>query len=203
MDPITLALTGAIMSGIGSVLSRMDKKKKAQVVNDLVQESTPTVRLVERGREEEKLGDDPPVRYDNRSSTLEQHYTLTASREWRHEVKVGTERLRGQQTTGGGELSTPPLSLKLEKSINETLKKSYSISVGKVEKFQQTIDLRVPARTLVLITLQWKRIWQVGEILVETRHGSIKVPFSSLAGVAFDVHTETKPAAQNRGVHGS
>jgi len=161
----------------------------------LVHEPDPDVRIVERGREEEKIGDDPPLRYDNRTSMLEQHYTIAASREWRREVKVDRETLESGRTTFGAGVQLPQgLGVKVETAISRSLKEAYSTTEGRSEKFEHTIDLTVAPRTLALVTLQWKRIWQVGDIRVVTAQGSTDIPFRSLAGVAFDVHTETRSA---------
>jgi len=150
------------------------------------------VKVIEQGREEERLGDDPPVRYDNRSSGIEQSYELKASRQWRRQITVNLEEVHNRTRTVGGGLNLPHMTAKIEQAVTQSLKESYSALEEKVESFEQTIKLTVPARTLVLVTLSWKRIWQLGEVNVTVDGESFAIPYRTLAGVAFDVLTTSE-----------
>jgi hypothetical protein len=179
VEPFALIIGKAALSAL--------RKRRAD--NGVPEKSESTFRVTERGRDEERLGDDPPVRYDNRSGGSEQHYTLKASRQWRRQVSITFEKSQGVTSTAGINVAVPHLTASIQQAVTEALKESYSATEEKVESFEQSIDLTVPPHTLVLVTLSWKRIWQNGVVEISAQGDALRIPFRSLAGVAFDVRT--------------
>jgi hypothetical protein len=143
-------------------------------------------------REAEPIGEDPPKRYDNRGSKSEAKFTVRATQTWRRQYTVQTENLRtvgGTAAIGLNKVVTASLQGKLE----QALRKSFSVTDEVTQTFDQSFEVTVPPGKLQLVTLAWKRIWQVGNIKLLLNGESVEVPYRVLIGVDYDPINKTAP----------
>ena len=170
MEPISLGL--ALLVGFAKSLAR----SRIDVVD-----------VVEAGREEEVIGRDTPKRCDNRRSLSEARFTIRASRTWRRQTVVQTENAR----TIGGTASAGFDAVKLNMAVQETMRESFSSTNEVTRTFEQAFEVTVPPGVLQMVTLEWKRIWQIGYIVVLMGGARVEVPFKVLVDIDYDQIHET------------
>jgi hypothetical protein len=142
----------------------------------------PSVVATETLRYSEYIGDDEHI-IDGTNSAIATRTTVRAARGWRQAYSLNVENAQ-TRTIEGGTGSLLPVSLRglLEKAITET----YSLNVENDNQFEQEVDVEVPPRTMLTLTLRWKRIWQGGLLSVAFDERTVEVPYRVAVGVSFD-----------------
>jgi len=148
------------------------------------------IDLIESAQEEEPIGQDTPRRCDNRKSKSAAKFTIRASRTWRRQCTVQTERIRtagGTAAVGLNKVVTANLQLAVQQAIHE----SSSGTNEMTNTFEQSFEVTVPPGVLQIVILDWKKIWRVGyiKLLVDGVH--VEVPFRELKDIDYDQIHET------------
>ena len=153
-------------------------------------ENIEVVDVIETTREEEPIGQDIPKRCDNRKSKSEAKFTIRASRTWRRQCTMQTERIHteGSATAVGfNKIVTANLQETLQKAMHE----SFSATDEVVSTFDQSFEVTVPPGALQTVVLAWKKIWQIGYIRLLIGGIQVDVPFKILVDIDYDQIHET------------
>jgi hypothetical protein len=142
--------------------------------------------IVETHRTAEVIGDDPPVRCDNRKSRAKKTFSVRGARTWRRQCVIQTENMRAEGTSASVGFSRE-ITAKVEQTLQQTVRNSYSRTNEVQETYEQSVDVEVPAGVLELVTLTWKKIWQHGYIKIRLNGFPVEAPFEELVGVGFDI----------------
>ena len=148
------------------------------------------IDFIETGREEEPIGQDTPRRCDNRKSKSETKFTIRASRTWRRQYTIQTERIRTEGATaavGLNKVVTAKLQLTLQRVIHE----SFSETSESTRMFEQAFEVTVPPGVLQIVILDWKKIWQVGYVKLLVDGALVEVPFRVLVDIDYNQIHET------------
>jgi hypothetical protein len=82
------------------------------------------------------------------------------------------------------------LSAHVEQAVRAVL----STSETQRHSVEERLEFKAPTRTILTITLAWKRIWQRGEITLKSNRGDMLVlPYLESVGVDFDLKAVTSP----------
>jgi hypothetical protein len=142
-----------------------------------------TVTVLETERAEEALGSDTRVIDNSRSGvTLTRKFTIT--KEWSKTYSIECEKATVSKTglsIGIDELSS------LTAGFEETLRERFCISRESKEVYAEEIEIQVPGSKKLVVTFDWKRIWQLGFLQFrDLNQQESKVPFRVVVGVTFD-----------------
>jgi hypothetical protein len=173
-----MSITGKIVSGL--VRRRVSEPDGVEPVQVEV------LGIIESRRIAEPIGDDPPVQCDNRRSPSEKTFTLRASRTWRREYIIQAENMRTESSSTAVGLDKE-IAAKVEHMAQQTMRESYSRTDELQETFEASVSVTVPAGELELVTLAWKRIWQLGYVKMRVDGIPVEVPFKKQVGVNFDM----------------
>jgi hypothetical protein len=91
-------------------------------------------------------------------------------------------------------LNNPPavgldkeIAAKVEHTLQQTMRESHSRTDELQETYETSVNVTVPAGARELVTLAWKRIWQLGHVKMRVDGVPVEVPFKELVGVNFDI----------------
>ena len=149
------------------------------------------VKITEGRREEEILGDDPPVRYINQNSDSESTERLVCTRSFRQQCDIQMDKTTTTTTSLGAAYKMGVLTATAGVSVAQAIKQSYSITEETSRTFEQAVEVKVPPRSSLFVTLTWKRLWQMGNVSVESEGIVYEVPYRLLVGLAFDKRQDT------------
>ena len=153
-------------------------------------ENIEVVDVVETTREEEPIGQDTPKRCDNRKSRSEAKFTIRASRTWRRQCTMQTERIHTEgSTTAVG--FNKIVTANLQETLQNAMRESFSATDEVVSTFDQSFEVTVPPGVLQTVVLAWKRIWQLGYIRLLVGGIQVDVPFKILVDIDYDQIHET------------
>ena len=196
---------GEVMIMLSSVLWVMSKElvrgaARNLLADDVVKEVTLSVPgevggievidVVETMREEEPIGQDTPKRCDNRKSKSEAKFTIRASRTWRRQCTMQTERIRTEGNTAAVGLNKI-VTANLQQTLQQAMHESFSSTDEVVSTFDQSFEVTVPPGALQTVVLAWKKIWQLGYIRMLVGGIQVDVPFKMLVDIDYDQIHET------------
>lgn len=137
--------------------------------------------ITETHRSEEPIGAETR-RVDNTSGVGRVTRTIRVTEEWSRMVSLDLD-VR-QSVSVGAQIG--PNRLALKTSIEQSLERTYAISVSRREEFAEEIGVEIEPGADVTVLLTWKRIWQHGTAHVMTEGRQAKLPFRMAVGVTFD-----------------
>ncbi len=142
-----------------------------------------TVTLIDSGRTLEPIGDEVRT-IDNARSDVQSVRRIKATRRWLRRCEVGWEQ---SESRISGINVDPGLLVTLKHEVENAVRRSHSASDEQEDTFEEEIEITVPGRTAVQVTLSWKRIWQEGLAVCTAPSGQvIQLPYRLVAGVTFD-----------------
>jgi hypothetical protein len=104
---------------------------------------------------------------------------LTISKEWKKTISLNTLSSNSLTAKAG----IPYLTLEVEQMLQNT----YNVSFEETKYFSEEVELEIGAHSKIVLNINWKTIWQNGEIELETSHGEhISIPFKVAKGITFD-----------------
>ncbi len=141
------------------------------------------VEVIETHRSQEEFGTEQR-RIDNSKSIIELERRLTIIKEWSKSVVM--EREDAQKA--GVELNIGVNeAASIKAAAEKAIKSKYTVSENTKETYEDSLLLKVPSKTNLLLVLNWKRIWQHGIIRIFDQDGTVhEVPFKTVVGVSFD-----------------
>lgn len=151
------------------------------------------MRRQEIERYAEPIGVDTRL-VDNSGSDVELGRSLTISNSAEHQFKVDLEASR--RSGAAGKLGGTALGINAELSahIERMVKAGISSSENRQHSVEEKLEFKSPPRTLLTITLAWKRIWQRGEVTLQSDQGQILVlAYEESVGLDFDISAVTSP----------
>ena len=172
---------------IGAVVNRLRRNTDDVVSTDnAVAAEIEFLGIVESERIAEPIADDPPVQCDNSRSQSEKTFNVRAARTWRRQYVIQAENTRTEGSSASVGFNRE-VTAKVERTLQQTLRESSSRTYEQQETFEQSVSVTVPAGVQELITLSWKRIWQLGYVKMLVDGTLVEVPFKEQVGVAFDI----------------
>ena len=139
--------------------------------------------LSETYRSEEPFGEERRE-IDNSQSSIECERRFRVTKEWTRTVVL--EREKAKSRRGETSLNLEGL-LSIGGALEQTLRDRYSVTDEARYLYEEEISLKVGARTRVVVSLTWKRIWQHGEAAGTAPDGEfLTMPFRVVVGVTFD-----------------
>jgi hypothetical protein len=153
-------------------------------------ENIEVVDVVETTREEEPIGQDIPKRCDNRKSKSEAKFTIRASRTWRRQCTMQTEKIHTEGSTAAVGFNKI-VTANLQETLQKTMHESFSATDEIVSTFEQSFEVIVPPGALQTVVLAWKKIWQLGYIRLLVGGIQVDVPFKMLVDIDYDQIHET------------
>jgi hypothetical protein len=109
--------------------------------------------------------------------------TVRVTKEWNRMVSLD---LHASRSVSGGAQICPDWLVALKTSIEQTLERTYAISVSRREEFAEEFGVEIEPGADVSVILTWKRIWQHGLAHVLTQGRQADVSFRMAVGVTFD-----------------
>jgi hypothetical protein len=140
--------------------------------------------VVETYRSERGLGSEDRL-VDNLGNGSPVTRTLKVRKRWLQTCRMDVE----QTTTGGVSVESNALDiLTLSAKAERMVRRQYAISTDVEQEFEEQIELEIPAYKSLIISLNWKRIIQHGEVrLLRATGGNLTViPYEVDVGVTFD-----------------
>jgi hypothetical protein len=132
------------------------------------------------------MGYDDSIR-DNRTGTESMIATVKVSRRWLQKVEIHWEEAKTKSTTGRANVSFKYAGTDVEREVSQSLASSLSLSSETEQVLEQTLQVTVPAHNRVTIRLNWKQIWQEGQITVQFPDGTTaQIPYRAAVDVGFD-----------------
>jgi hypothetical protein len=142
------------------------------------------LEVQETSRSERRFGTDERT-VDNSGSSSPVTRTLTVRKRWLQTCRIDVENA----TTGGLSVEAGLFnSLTLSSNVERTIRRQYAISTDVEQEFEEQIELEVPAMKTLILSLDWKRIIQHGQVrLRRAADGQLlTVPYEVDAGITFD-----------------
>jgi hypothetical protein len=156
---------------------------------DSPEKTDPVFEVINVGDEEDPLGDEVRL-IDNGGSASTLTRQITATREWRRSVTIGSVKT----VSGSAGVTVGFDGVGLKASIEATLQESYSDETETKQVFSETITISVPPRTKTRVVLSWKALVRSGIVRVTDTDGSVHdVPYRVVTGVTFDQMTQDLP----------
>jgi hypothetical protein len=146
-----------------------------------------TIVATETARTPEYIGDDTHI-IDGSASAISARSTIRASRRWRHAYQINKELARSVSGDAGLANFLP---ITLSARLDQTIKNAYSLETEEEQVFEQSIELDVPARTKLIVTLRWKRIWQDGYLVITQGTSTVEVPYRVAVQLSYDQTLQT------------
>jgi len=139
----------------------------------------------ETSRSEEDLGSEVRI-IENPSRSTTVTRVIRVSRDWTRSWTIGQDWTGKAHLGAKGKVGVA----EVEASVEAEIKRSYSLTETLREEYVDDITLLIPAESRVKLILNWKRLWQHGEVTLRDSSPPIRVPFSVAVGVTFDQVTE-------------
>jgi hypothetical protein len=131
---------------------------------------------------------------DNSGSDVELARSLTISNSAEYQFRADVENIRKSGTSGSLGGAAHGIGAKLSAQVEQAVKTGISTLEIQRHSVEEKVEFRVPARTVLTITLTWKRIWQRGEITLRSKLDEVIVlPYEESVGVDFDLSAVTSP----------
>lgn len=147
----------------------------------------------EKDRYAEPIGADTRT-LDNSGSDVELSRSLTISNTVERQFKVDLEASSKSGVSGAFGSTVHGVGAKFSAQVEQMVRAGLSASELQKHSVEEKLEFRVPARTVLTITLTWKRIWQRGEVTLQSSHGETFVlPYEESVGVDFDLNAVTSP----------
>ncbi|HKT03932.1 MAG TPA: hypothetical protein VJT31_30760 [Rugosimonospora sp.] len=138
--------------------------------------------IKETRRSTERIGDESR-KIDNRASAVATTRGISFSHEWTRNYTVHFEQAARQHTS----LTAGPVWLNAKADVERAIQRNYMIDTATRQVFEEEITVAVPPGVCVQITLEWKRIWQHGEVHMAGPTGDVfAVEFEVQVGMTFD-----------------
>jgi hypothetical protein len=144
------------------------------------------LEIVETGLMEEPAGPTSHVE-DNTDSDLPIWRQTKVANEWSQDIVLGGEVGYTKGVSARLGVSWLSVEAKLEKNI----KRQYAIQQGQRQLVAHEVQIQIPARSRVQVTVNWKRIWRQGLIRIhDATNGTMaEIPFRVLHSMDFDRHS--------------
>lgn len=151
--------------------------------------SPPRFEIVDTGTTSEELIDTEEFLINNSGSPGEYEKQLSLQRQWSKSLWIAYEE--GQKVGSEVSAGLPQGAGSLKSNIERQLKTSFTITDSETTTYTEVTTLKVPARTRVWVSVEWKQIWRHGQILVYDQGGGYSaVPFKVAVKVRPDVTPE-------------
>lgn len=106
---------------------------------------------------------------------------LTIAREWKKTIAIDKETNSYYKVKLG-----VPYGL-IEGEITKSLKETYGSTVEETKYFSEEVELEIAAESKIVLRVDWKIIWQNGEIeVLSDSNEKIRIPFKIVKGITFD-----------------
>jgi hypothetical protein len=139
--------------------------------------------IVETHRSDEYIGREERL-IDNLRGAAEVTRKFVVSREWKRECRLGRENSSG--TRHGASVDVAK-SAKISSEAQQMLRNHYSVIEGQRQVYTEEIEVRVPKGNAVRVLIDWKYIWQHGEVRFRDSRGVITAcPYGAVVGLTFD-----------------
>lgn len=141
----------------------------------------------------EPIGSDVRL-VDNSGSEVDLGRTLTISNSVERQFKVDVEATRTSGSSSGVSLAALSVRGELSAHIEQVVRTGISGMALQKHSVEEKLEFKVPARTVLTITLTWKRIWQRGEMTLRSNRGeNLVVPYQESVAMDFDLGAITTP----------
>lgn len=107
---------------------------------------------------------------------------MRLTREWTRTSAVDLEHATA--TRGSAGIGIRILDLKA--AAERTLSKTYSLSTGERETFEEEATLNVAPHTRRKVIFSWKEIRQKGVVQLVSGDSHVRIPYEVVVGVTFD-----------------
>jgi hypothetical protein len=145
--------------------------------------------VVETGLRQEWTGSSSFTE-DNRGSDVAARRQRTVETEWSRGVSLGGSTDRTRSVAAGLGIGW----LTLQSQVETTVSHWFSLQQSERCRIEQVLELEIPARTFVQVTVVWKTLWQEGVVrVVGPRGPAPDVPFRFVHSREFDRYTTTTP----------
>jgi hypothetical protein len=124
--------------------------------------------------------------FDNARGTSDFSTTIAISRSWKQTLDLDKEVTN--PTLGKLGIKVADV-VDAGVSVEQTIKRRYSVSDEREEAYTTTLDVKVPVATKRTIELQWKRVWQHVFVVVQGSSSAEQIPFKVLVDIRFDTTT--------------
>jgi hypothetical protein len=132
------------------------------------------------------IGFDDYVR-DNLGSSIPMTSTIKISRRWLQRLEIDWERTTTMGNAVKAGLPAKYGGVGIESKIEQSLKSALSLSTETEQLMEQGIEVVVPAHSRVIVRLNWKQIWQEGEMEIRLPDEALaKIPYRVSVDIAFD-----------------
>lgn len=137
--------------------------------------------VTETHRSEEPIGADTR-QIGNASGVGRVTRTIRVTEEWSRMISLDLH----ERDTDATATTLGPQWLALKTSIEQSLERTYAISVSRREEFVEEIGVELESGAEVTVILALKRIWQHGVAHVLFQGRRVNVPYRMAVGITFD-----------------
>lgn len=131
---------------------------------------------------------------DNSGSDVELARSMTISNSTERQFKFDLEKSSKVGGSVGLDATVHGVGAKLSTQAERAVKTVLSTSELQRHSVEEKLEFTAPARTLLTITLSWKRIWQRGEVTLRNANGeTLLLPYEESVGLDFDLSAVTFP----------
>ena len=190
MDPITIAII--VKALIGTAWPKNSDEDTE--LEEITPQKEYKVDFRKTTQSEEPIGTEIR-KIDSRNSKVKIERNLKVSKEWSHTIQITLEQSSTQSMEEkiGGSLGLSK-SCTLEGAISnileEKISEQFQITQQEKRTYEESIRIEVPPDEYVEIRLNWKQIWQHGEVVLidaESGKDEQKVPFRFIDHITFDM----------------
>jgi len=192
MDPLTLAVAFAAQQAISRVWPKNSDKESN--VEEIAPQREYRIDFRKTTQSEEPIGKNIR-KIDSRNSKVKIEKNIKVSREWNRTIQISLEKSRTQsmESTIGGSLGISN-SCTIEGAVisilEEKIAEQFQITQQEKCTYEESIRIEIPPNEYVEIHLNWKQIWQHGEIVLidaEFDKEEQKIPFRFVDHITFDM----------------
>ena len=191
MDPITIATVIAvkILTGYWPKNSEEDSELK-----EITPQKEYKVDFRKTTQSEEPIGTETR-KIDSRNSKVKIERNLKVSKEWSRTIQITLEQSSTQSMEKkiGGSLGISKsctLDGAISNILEEKISEQFQITQQEKRTYEESIRIEVPPNEYVEIHLNWKQIWQHGEVVLidaESGKDEQKIPFRFIDHITFDM----------------
>ena len=137
-------------------------------------------------RSEEPIGSDSRVVSNDTEATVQR--TVRIARDWTSTLTLEHTR----NTTASSTLQIGTNTVGVQGAVSDSLEQRYAVVLSIGQSFEESITLTVPPQTSLRLEINWKRVWQHGDITLRTQRGAEAViPYGIVVGVTFDQYQKS------------
>ena len=132
-----------------------------------------------------ELVSEVPYQIDNSHSNVELDRGIKITKSVERQFKVDVEQSAKQSASGKFTASVPHVSVEFAGQVEAACRSLLSESVTKTHSVEDTVNVRVPPRTVCNLTIRWMRIWERGEIIL-VKNPELPVMPSGIIKILFE-----------------